>query len=60
MNKEHDEMQQIAFYFALPSGSLAAVPHDPQTRQLHIAIKTHFRAHLRSTGENCGAWGCGH
>lgn len=53
-------MQQIAFYFALPSGSLAAVPHDPQTRQLHIAIKTHFRAHLRSTGENCGAWGSGH
>lgn len=29
MNKEHDEMQQIAFYCALPSGSLAAVSHDP-------------------------------
>lgn len=29
MNKEHDEMQQIAFYCMCPSGSLVAVPHDP-------------------------------
>lgn len=29
MNKEHDEKQQIAFYCALPSGSLAVVSHDP-------------------------------
>lgn len=29
----------------------------PLTRQLRVAIKTHFRAHLRSTGENCGARG---
>lgn len=29
MNKGHDEMQQIAFYCVLPSGSLAVVSHDP-------------------------------
>lgn len=28
-----------------------------QTRQLRIAIKTHFQAHLRNTGENCAARG---
>lgn len=28
MNEGHNGMLQIAFHYVLPSGSLAAVPHD--------------------------------